>query len=295
MKLLVTGAAGFIGSHLVPALMSRGHDVIGIDIAERWPVHLRYDIRHESHLLSMNLVEGCRGLEGIIHLAAVASPRLAQDDPDAAWSTNVQGTYNVLQLARALGVPKFIFLSSAHVYGISPKYLPTDERHPLALQDTYTSTKIAGEQFCRVFYDNCGISYVSLRLFNAYGVGQSRDYFLGVKLKEAREGKLTLRRDLKDVTKDWVNIRDVVDAILRGLETTFVGPINIGTGVETSLETITHFIAESTNSYVVWEEGSDPGPTRMRADWRRARDVLGWKPKIEFAEGLAELVRREMA
>src|SRR4029077_19456832 len=170
----------------------KGHDVLGIDIAERWPAMLRYDIRHESHLLSMNMVEGCRNLEGIIHLAAIASPRLAQDDPDVSWSTNVQGTYNVLQLAKALGVPRFVFLSSAHVYGISPKYFPTDERHPLALQDTYTSTKIAGEQLCRLFYDNCGISYVTLRLFNAYGVGQSKDYFLGVKLAQARERRLTL-------------------------------------------------------------------------------------------------------
>jgi UDP-glucose 4-epimerase len=295
MRLLVTGAAGFIGSHLIPALLRCNYDVVGIDIAEHWPVHLRYDIRHESHLLSMNLVEGCRNVEGIIHLAALASPRIAQDQPDVAWSTNVQGTYNVLQLAKRLGIPRFIFLSSAHVYGISPKYFPTDERHPLALQDVYTSTKIAGEQLCRLFYDNCGLSYATLRLFNAYGVGQSKDYFLGVKLGEARQRRLTLRKDLQEVTKDWVHIRDVVEAVLQAVASPYVGPINIGTGVETSIGTITKAIAEMTGSEVVYEEGSDPGPTRMRADWRRARDVLGWRPTIDFAEGLADLVRKEMA
>jgi UDP-glucose 4-epimerase len=294
MKILVTGAAGFIGRHLVPVLLKGGHDVVGIDIDGRWPVHLRYDIRHESHMLSINMVEGLAGAGAVVHLAAIASPRLAQQEPSVAWTTNVQGTYNVLQLARKLGVPRFVFFSSAHVYGISPKYFPTDEQHPLALQDLYTSTKITGEMLCRLFYDNCGLSYCSLRLSNAYGPGQSEDYFIGVKLKEAKNKRITLRRDLKDVTKDWVHVSDVVAACRAAISSMYVGPVNIGTGIETSLETIVRQLAEMTDSDIVFEEGNDPGPTRMRADARRARDVFGWRPVIEFPVGLAELVRREV-
>ena len=293
MKILVTGAAGFIGSHLVPELMRDGHDVVGIHIAERWPLSLRYDVRHESHLFSLPLVEGLRNAEAIVHLAAIASPRLCQDEPAVAWQTNVAGTYNVLQLARHLGIGRLVFLSSAHVYGISPKYLPTDERHPLALHDLYTSTKIIGESLCELFHGNCGLSYVSLRLFNAYGPGQSPDYFMGVKLKEARNRLITLRRDVREVTKDWVHVRDVISAILRALESDYVGPLNIGTGVETCLEAIVRQIAEMTGSKVQMVDGGDAGPSQMRADWRRARDVLGWKPTIDFQSGLQELVRKE--
>src|SRR4029077_9133458 len=105
--------------------------------------------------------------------------------------------------------------------------------------------------------------------------------------------RITLRRDLKDTTKDFVHVSDVVSACRSAIHSMYVGPVNIGTGIETSLETIVSQIAEMTQSKVSWEDGNDPGPTRMCAHWRRARDVFGWRPAVEFPVGLAELVRRE--
>lgn len=286
--ILVTGAAGFIGTHLVRELRRGGRDLAGIDIRL-----IPYMSQSESYHLDItgDLSQFRSGdVTACVHLAAVASPPIAAKNPALAWATNVQGTYNVLELCRRIGCKRVVFMSSAHVYGISPRYMPTDENHPLALHDLYTTTKIMGEQLCRLFYENHGISYVALRLFNAYGPGQSSDYFIGAKLKQARDGQLTLRNG--GVSKDWVHVSDVCRAIIAAIQSDYVGPLNIGTGVETRLVDIVDAIAAAERLPVAIEDVPNEGPTRMLADASRARQTLGWEPKVSFAEGLAELIEQ---
>jgi UDP-glucose 4-epimerase len=279
-RVLVIGSEGFIGKHLVPEL---DDDVVCVDEV-RSGAATGADIRQPLDSLELP-----KGITACVHLAAVASPRIAQEDPARAWGVNVLGTHNVLKLCQRAGIRKVVFLSSAHVYGISPKYMPSDETHPLALHDTYTTTKILGEQLCELFYRNHGISYTTLRLFNGYGPGQSPDYFMGQKLKQSQTGKVTLRGSL--VTKDWVYVDDVVDAIVRATKTEYVGPLNIGTGVETNLFTIAAQIARAYGATLdVLQDDNDPGPTRMCADNRRAKDVLGWSPRVALEEGLARTI-----
>lgn len=312
--ILITGAAGFIGRHLCAELISRDHDIIALDrdaerlaalpIGDHGTKRL-CDIRNVEALKSIGKSLKAVRIPTLIHLAAVAAPRIAEKQPDLAWATNVQGTYNALRMAQAIGIRRVLFFSTAHVYGISPKYLPTDETHPLALQDTYTSTKIAGEELCALFFRNYGISHTTLRLFNGYGPGQDANYFIGAKIRQARRAQEMMRHGVggnwespltmpfqKDVTKDWVHVDDIVDATVRALETVFVGPINIGTGIETSLESIVQWIAEETGAPIEPEEkAQDGGPTRMRCDWSRAKSILGWEPRRMFEFELRRLVK----
>jgi len=297
MRVIVTGAAGFIGGHLANRLRGDGHAAFCTDIVQKHASIDPWDIREQAPVwlrpFSDPSWDGL-GPTIAVHLAAIASPNVCTQDPKLAWETNVMGTYNVLQWLRGLGVKRVVFMSSAHVYGISPKYLPTDENHPLAMLDTYTVTKILGEQFCEMFWRNHGLSYCALRLFNGYGQGQDEKYFIGAKIAQARKGELTIRGGT--VTKDWVHVSDVCDAIVRALQSDFVGPINIGTGVETHLGKIVETIAFHAGHQSIRPDGdADSGPTRMCADWLRARSVLGWEPKVKFEDGLQKLVEDSIA
>lgn len=289
--ILVTGAAGFVGQHLTSYLKQEGFQVAGLDIASMDAMNLdaRYgtDITDDKAMASLG--ETLLGkIQACVHLAAIASPPIAQKNPELAWSTNVRGTHNVLQLLHRAKCPRIVFFSSAHVYGISPKYMPTDERHPLALHDTYTTTKIAGEQLCQLFYENHGVSYCNLRLWNAYGPGQSADYFIGAKIRQARSGKLTIRNE--GVTKDWVHISDVVRAARLAVTSDYVGPLNVGTGVETSLDQIIKKLATRFGVQVEREAVTAEGPSRMLCDNNRIVRTLGWEPKVTFEQGLTNLV-----
>jgi nucleoside-diphosphate-sugar epimerase len=193
----------------------------------------------------------------------------------------------MLKLAVESGTRRFILGSSGHVYGVSPRYLPSDERHPLATFDTYTTSKLLGEHLCQLFYENYGLSYAAIRLFNCYGPGQQLGYFIPDKILQAQAGNFGLRGAL--VTKDWIYIDDVVRAYTSALDSAFVGAVNIGTGIETDLETIARTIARAFGVHVVLQATASP-PTRMLCDWGRAQRVLGWQPEISLEEGLERTI-----
>lgn len=294
MKILVTGATGFIGKHLCRYLRETGENkVIGLDKKRGDEISDFYfaDITEDDAMQSIenDMQSKYGGIDACVHLAAIAAPRIAAKDPKTAWDINVRGTQNVLGLCKRVGIRKFVFASSAHVYGISPRYIPTNESHPLSLLDTYTTTKIAGEKLCELFHQNYDLSTTILRLFNVYGPGQSDDYFMGVKLKQAKAGgPLTLMNG--DVTKDWIFIDDVVKALCLAIHTEYVGPLNIGTGIETSLAVIARQIGHFHDLQVIPEAGNDNSPTRMACDNHLARTVLNWKPEIDIGFGLRQTI-----
>lgn len=292
MKLLVTGAGGFIGQHLCRALNNAGHDPIGIDINSmpecRGIIVDITDAQGMAELVPGLSGDATRRFDACIHLAAIASPPIAAKDPGKAWLTNCQGTFNVLELCRKINCKRVVFLSSAHCVGISPRYMPTDENAPLSMVDTYTVSKLVGEHLCKLFFDQHGLSYCTLRLWNAYGEGQSPDYFLGKKLSQAVQGHLTVRN--ADVSKDFVHVSDVVRAIILAMESNYVGQIHIGTGVETKLSAIVDMIAARFGLTPVDEQVPPEGPTRMQCDWSRAKAILGWEPTVTFEEGLSALM-----
>ena len=269
MRVLLTGSEGFIGKHVSRQLVEAGHEVIGLDIVKG------NDITRP--------LDPIPGLDAVIHLAAIANPRECDANPTKAFDVNVNGANQVLKMALESGARKVVFSSSAHVYDIPPRYFPTDETHPLRLNNTYTTTKLRGEQLCHLFWENHGLAYTVLRLFNAYGPGQSLGYFIPDMIAKAAKGPIALQGG--KTTKDWVYIDDVARAFASAVETSFVGAINIGTGVETPLYDIAKRIADA--SGVVCASDDDGAYyTRMRADWTRAAKVLGWKPKVDIWEGL---------
>lgn len=273
MRVLVTGAQGFIGRHLCKRLVDEGNIVLEWDLPDQ-------DITQPYG--------NPRPLDAVIHLAAIAAPRECDQDPAKAFNINVQGTHNILKLAVAAGAKRFIMASSAHVYGVTPKYLPTDERAPLSVFDTYTTSKLLGEQLCELFYQNYGLSYAAIRLYNGYGPGQKAGYFIPDMVQRAKTGRIELRGH--QVTKDWVYIDDLVMAYALALESNFVGPVNIGTGREVNLEVIAKRVAQAFGLELTVLESTSP-PTRMCADWRRAERVLGWQPEVTLEEGLERTIQ----
>ena len=287
---LVTGAAGFIGTHVRRALCGSGHKVIGLDVTP-YPM----ETYGEEGIMAdiTKPLPPIPGLDAVIHLAALAAPRECDANPTRAFDINVNGTLQVLRMALDSGATKFVFSSSAHVYGISPHYLPTPESHPLALGNTYTTTKILGEQLCSLYFENHGLSYTTLRLFNAYGPGQALGYFIPDMMKKAKSGDIDLGPG-GHVTKDWVWVEDVARAFVLALETPYVGPINIGTGVETALHLIAGRIA-SENGHVCKVDAANESATRMCGDIARAERILGWTPKMTLKEGLSGILNSNQA
>lgn len=295
MKILVSGSDGFIGRHVCKALRGVGHYVIGLD--QHDPLVRVGGIRAEpcDEFIKADITKPLAkidGLDAVIHLAAIAAPRECDIDPANAYAVNVNGTSQVLKMALESGAKKFVFSSSAHVYDIPPRYLPTDETAKLRLNNTYTTTKVLGEQLCDLYWENHRLSYIALRLYNAYGADQARGYFIPDMISKAQQGDLTLKGG--GTTKDFVQVDDVARAFVLALESQFVGSINIGTGNETSLDEVAGRIAVAhgrtlnvTDSFV--------GATRMQADIRRAKQVLGWEPTISLKEGLLDVIRSTKA
>lgn len=293
MRILVTGAAGFIGSHIVGQLTSQGaHKVVALDTS------VAYDMDHRLPLLvqkitgditmpiSPSLFHG--PVDAVIHLAGVGAPVTCNDDPVNGFNVNVQGTYQILKLAVSLKAKRFILASSAHVYAIPPRYLPTDEQCPLGLHDVYSTTKILDERLCQMFYENHGLEYIAIRLFNTYGPGQAFGYFVPDMARKASLGNFALRGG--QTTKDWVYIDDTADAFIKALDGHYVGPLNIGSGQETTLKEIADYIAHEMGVECRPAENDTP-PTRMLCNPQRAEHILGWKPAVSLWNGLDQTVR----
>ena len=284
MRVLVSGADGFIGRYVCKALRQAGHFVIGLDMyagragaADEW---ILADITQTLRPIP--------NLDAVIHLAAVSHPRDCDQNPSKAFDVNVNGTSNVLRMVLASGAKKVVFSSSAHVYDIPPKYMPSGEVHPLRLNNVYTTTKILGEQLCDLYWTTHGLSYIVLRLFNAYGPGQAPGYFVPDMLR--KQGDIDLGAG-GHTTKDWVWVEDVARAFVLAVESPFVGAVNIGTGVETPLYAIAGRIARE-RGHICKTAPSDTA-SRMCADNGRAYRVLGWKPTKTIEEGLDAVLAAE--
>lgn len=293
-RILITGAAGFMGSYLIPELVKRGYEVIGLDVRGAFENGnlkgainqikvVEADITNYGELEKLEFRVDC-----VHHLAAVAAPSVCTAQPKLAYDVNVLGTHNVLRFAKSNDVKRFLLTSSAHVYGISPRYVPTPEIQPVWLQDdVYTATKIIDEYLVRLFYENYSMPYTTIRLFNSYGPRQTTDYFIPAKIHEAlKTGKILLRG--RYVKKDFVYITDVIDAYVKILESDFVGEINVGSGVSTSLETVARFIAKSLNAELTFAD--EDSRTSMQSDVSRAKKILGWHTKVGLEDGLKKTI-----
>jgi UDP-glucose 4-epimerase len=300
MRALVTGGAGFIGSHVVDALLARGNEVTVLDdLSTGRRDNLEAALAAGAELVELDVrdqeavVELCIRTqpEVVYHLAAQIDVRKSTADPAFDARINVEGTINVLEGARRSGVRRFVNTSTGGaIYG-EGRIMPAPEDHPVAPESPYGQSKFAAEGYCELFRRLHGLSTVSLRYGNVYGPRQDPLGEAGViaifcgKLLEG--GQPTVFGDGLQ-TRDYVYVGDVVEANLRAAESSADGAFNIGRGVETTvLELIEALAPMASDGFEAQHVPERPGEIRHIAlDCARARGELGWEPAVGLEEGL---------
>jgi len=303
-RVLVTGGAGFIGSHVVDRLVEAGYGVRVLDNLstgrlENIRRHLggggvefvRGDVRDVKAVK-----RGVRGCDAVVHLAALTSVPLSVKDPDLTFAVNVGGTMNLLSCCSRLSVGKFVFVSSCSVYG-EPERLPVSERHRTAPVSPYAESKLAGEAYALGFDERDILSAVVLRLFNVYGVRQRVSDYCGVIarfLGRVREGLPLVIYGGGDQTRDFVNVVDVASAVARSVESSDADGevLNIGYGEPTTVDDLAIAVLEATGSDVdvIHDEPRVGDIMHSYADISKAEKLLGYKPTISLRDGLRTLL-----
>lgn len=294
IKVVVTGGAGFIGSHLADALVERDFDVYIIDDlsagkmenVNKKAVFHKEDIRNFEAI--KKIIEGSKY---VFHVAAKPRVQVSIQNPRETHDINVNGTLNVLVASRDAGVKRVIYSASSSAYG-GQETMPLHEDMQARPISPYGLQKYIGELECRVFSKVYGIGTVSLRYFNVYGPrlvseGGAYDLVIGRFLKQRKEGKpITIVPD-GEQTRDFTHIRDVVRANILAMESDNVGKgevINIGAGKNYSINRIAAIIG---GPVVYIEPRLEPKNTL--AENKKARELLGWEPKVTLEEGIEEL------
>lgn len=291
---LVTGGAGFIGSHLVEALVREGHRVRVLDNCstgnrEHLPLRAEltvadianYDvIRHAFH-----------GVDGVFHIAGLPNVQRSIDQPKETHDVNLTGTLHVLEAARAAGVHRVVFTSSAAVYG-DQDALPHHEGMEPRPKSPYALQKLVGEEYCKSYARMGALETVCLRLANVYGPRASDAgvyaNVIPLFLRQVAAGQpLTITGD-GEQTRDYVHVTDVVRAMVTAMAQPAVGrgeAINVSANEEWSVNGVARLIGGPVRRIPARME-----PHHMRLDNRRAHELLGWEPRVAFPEGIRALL-----
>jgi UDP-glucose 4-epimerase len=299
LKILVTGGAGFIGSHIVDTFLSAGHDVGVIDdlstgfrhnLAPGVPLHVM-DIRDPR----LGEVFEAEKPEIVCHQAARANVRESFEKPLLYADVNILGSLNILECCRRFNVRKVIYASTGGaVYG-TPEQLPVTEQHPINPLDPYGASKHHVEHYLHLYEKNFGVSYTSLRYPNVYGPRQNPFGEAGVVAIFARQmldKKRPVINGSGEQERDFVSVTDIARANLLSLNKGDGEIMNLGSGLATSINTIFSAIAELTE----YREKAEYGPAQAGEVYRiflnadRARNIIGWTPKVGLTEGLASTV-----
>ncbi|MBA7597525.1 UDP-N-acetylglucosamine 4-epimerase [subsurface metagenome] len=304
MKVLVTGGAGFIGSHLVDGLLARGHSVTVLDDLSSGTMD---NLKTHTDNPAFRFIQGdirdaeavkraLAGVDAVIHEAAMISVPLSVKNPEFARSVNVDGTLTLLKASLGHGVKRFVYSSSCAVYGEQAE-LPISEDVPPQPLSPYASSKLAAEKNCLTFHEREGLETICLRYFNVYGPRQTFGEYAGVMMKFLER----LRSDQPPIiygdgeqTRDFVYVSDVVDATLLALEREGVAGevMNIGTGEATSINDLCEiFLTAAGNTGLKpIHESSRAGDIRhSQADIKKAKKLLGFKPRVSLKEGVKRL------
>lgn len=303
-RILVTGADGFIGSHLTETLVRRGYDVrafVYYNSMNNWgwledsPAELRDgldvfcgDIR-DPH----GIRRAMKGCDAVLHLAALIAIPYSYHSPDSYVDTNIKGTLNVLQAARDLEVSKVIHTSTSEVYGTA-KRVPIDEDHPLQGQSPYAATKIAADQLALSFHLSFDTPVAIIRPFNTYGPRQSARAIIPTIISQIASGSRRIRLGALHPTRDFNYVSDTVEGFVAALNAERIAGevINIGSGFEIAVGELARLIAEIYGREVTVETDEErvrPEKSeveRLCADNRKAARLLKWSPGYGGREGL---------
>jgi UDP-glucose 4-epimerase len=300
LKVLITGGAGFIGSHVADRLVADGHDVVILDNLSTGHVeHLQPNARFYQMDLHSPWIDELFRIErpeAVLHQAAQASVRRSVEDPVFDAGVNVLGTATLLQASAHHGVRRFLFASTGGALYGDADVIPTPEDYPTLPVSPYGASKLAAEVYLRTFHAMHGLSYAALRYANVYGPRQDPHGEAGVVAIFSQRllsgEKARINGDGKQ-TRDFVYVGDVAEANARALASDAVGSFNVGTGIETDVNTIFQMLARLTDSNQPEEHGPPmPGEQRRSVvDARKIEKQLGWKPKTSLNAGLDATVR----
>ena len=307
MKLLVTGGAGFIGSHFVERALALGHSVAVIDefndfydpaikranlaaVAGDVPIH-EVDIR-DTDAVTRVIKEG--NFDSIVHLAARAGVRPSIKEPKLYIETNITGTFNLLEAARLAGVPRFVSASSSSVYGVL-KTVPF--REDMCLNQTispYAATKLAGEQLCSNYSHLYGMRTISLRFFTVYGPRQRPDLAIHSFTRSIDHGKSINQFGDGSTRRDYTYIDDIIQGMLACLsyEGQLCDVFNLGESQTTTLSELIQTIEQALGKKAIINQMPEqPGDVPLTyADISKARELLGYDPHTQIAEGIPKFV-----
>ncbi|MBD3282651.1 MAG: NAD-dependent epimerase/dehydratase family protein [Candidatus Portnoybacteria bacterium] len=293
-KIIVTGGAGFIGSHLTDALINKGFDVTVIDnlsLGKKQNINPKAKF-YKKDIKNLKQIEPLfKNIDYVFHLAA--QPRIQPSiiNPIESHKDNVDGTLNVLTAARNNKVKKLIYSASSSVYGDQDK-LPLTENMDPKPKNPYALFKLIGEKYCKLFSDLYKLPTVCLRYFNVYGPRQISEgayaTVIGIFLKQKKQNKpLTIVGDGKQ-TRDFTHVKDIVRANLLAMKKSKARNgeiINIGTGKNYTINQIAKLI-EGKTKYIEQR----PGESRdTLASIKKAKEILSWEPKISIEQGIEEL------
>lgn len=303
MTILITGADGFIGSHLTEALVRQGRKVrafvqynsfnswgwldhCGADVAGQFEV-FSGDIRDPN-----GVKEAMKGCDEVLHLAALIAIPFSYHSPDTYVDTNVKGTLNVLQAARSCGVRRLIHTSTSEVYGTA-RFVPITEEHPLQGQSPYSASKIAADQLAFSFYASFDLPVVIARPFNTYGPRQSARAVIPTIITQIASGQRQLKLGALSPTRDFNYVQDTVAAFIAALDAdNGLGEVvNFGSNFEVSIGDTAELIATIMGvemDIVADEVRLRPGKSeveRLWADNAKARSLFGWTPAYAGLEG----------
>lgn len=306
-KILVTGAGGFIGSHLAEKLVELGYEVkayVRYNSANNWGWLEQSEYRKEIEVISGDIRDYdsvCNALKGcntVFHLAALIGIPYSYVSPLAYIKTNIEGTYNVLQAAKELGLENILLTSTSETYGTA-QYVPIDEKHPLVGQSPYSATKIAADQMSVSYYLSFNLPVKIIRPFNTFGPRQSARAIVPTVISQMLSGNKILKVGNLAPTRDLTFVKDTVEGFIEIFksEKLFGEVTNIGMNKEISIEELIHLISNLTGKQAEIQSDSarkrpdNSEVERLCCDNSKILANTNWKPKYTLKSGLSETIK----
>jgi UDP-glucose 4-epimerase len=310
MRVLVTGGAGFIGSHVAEGLLREGHDVVVVDNLDPY-----YDVGIKQHNLDLcrdaggerfSFVEGSitdeelvrstfdgYDVEIVYHHAAQAGVRASVENPKKPHAVNTTGLLNLLEAAADAGVERFVNASSSSVYG-RDDYLPYDEDHPTNPRSPYGVTKLAAEHYCTVWTDLFDVPCVNLRYFTVYGPRMRPNMAISNFVSRCLNGEPPVIYGDGEQTRDFTYVDDVVEANLTLLDTDAADgeTMNVGSTGNISITDLARYVVDETGADVdvVYDEAQAADARHTHSDVSKARKLLGYEPTTTIREGVSAFI-----